>query len=326
MRNSNYFKIIIAALFFLAPVFSFAQNISSSITITLSTENPQPNQSISASVSALSFNIDLAKIVWSLDGKVIKSGDGEKNVSFSAPAAGKSASLSASVTPQGGALITQSVEISSGGSVDLIWESIDGYTPPFYRGKTLPIKQSTIKVVAMPVVKNTSGLLAKPSDFVYTWRKDGTNVGGQSGLGKNSIVFGNQILDNSNRVEVSATNGAKVVTNSISVTPFTPDILFYLENDKTGIEYQNTVVDNDLLSGTRISIVTEPYFLLKNFRSNTDATIDWKVNGQKVVSPNKGKLTLNTSGQKGLFSIITSYNEPKRLFRSFNETLRVNIK
>jgi hypothetical protein len=37
--------------------------------------------------------------------------------------------------------------------VELMWEGVDSYTPPFYRGKSFPSAEGLIKVVAIP---NTS--------------------------------------------------------------------------------------------------------------------------------------------------------------------------
>jgi hypothetical protein len=323
MTKYKKFTIIFATIF-LFPVFSFAQSVPDSLNLTLSPQNPEPGQAMSASVSAFEFNIDLSKISWSLDGKSIKSGIGEKSATFTAPAAGKSATLSVSVTPKQGATITRSVVITPGGTVDLVWEAVDGYTPPFYKGKTLPIKQSTIKVVAIPQAKMTNGVFAKPGDFVYTWRKDGTNMPGQSGLGKNNIVFNNQILDTTNRIDISATNGTNTVSNSISIAPFAPEILFYqYDQTKESSHYEKSFEGSTFINQPRLTLVAEPYFLAKDWKKNNTITFNWKLNGQPAKAGEKNTLGIITS--KGVVSVEAEYNETQKLFRNIKSTVRFTV-
>ena len=330
MKKFNSLKIFIAIFVLFTPLFSFAQvgsEISSSaIDLTLLPANPTPSQTVMASVSALEFNIDLAKIVWTLGTKVIKSGQGVKSVSFTAPAAGKSDILSVVVTPPGQSALTTSISIAPGGTVDLIWEAIDGYTPPFYRGKTLPIKQSAIKVAAMPIVKTSNGTLAKSSTFAYNWTKDGTNVGGQSGLGKSSVVFSNQILENSNRVEVSATNGMETVRGSVTIVPFTPEILFYEYDQSRGMgQYNKAFQNNTFIDQPRLTLVAEPYFLMKDWFTNKDVTFNWNLNNQSAKAGEKNTLGIITT-TKGQVDVGVTYDETQKLFRNIKAFTRFNVK
>ncbi len=330
MKKFNSLKILIATLVFFTPLFSFAQfgpeAVSGSIDLTLLPANPGPNQSVMASVSSLEFNIDLAKISWSLGTKVLKSGQGVKSVSFTSPGAGKSEILSVVVTPTGRSPITTSIAVAPGGTVDLIFEAVDGYTPPFYRGKTLPIKQSAIKVVAMPVVKSSNGTFAKPSTFAYTWNKDGTNAGGQSGLGKNSIVFGNQILENSNRLEVSATNGLETVKGFITVVPFTPEIIFYEYDQSRGMgQYSKVFKTNTSIDQPRLTIVAEPYFLMKDWATNKDVTFNWMLNNQSAKAGEKNTLGIITT-TKGQVDVAVTYDETQRLFRNIKAFTRFTVR
>lgn len=324
MTKLNIFTIVAVVAFLVNPFFSFAQNSIDTITIATSPTNPEPGQSVTASVSALQFNIDLAKIVWSVGGKTLLSGQGVRSVSFAAPAAGKSATLSVTVTPQGGTAVTRSIEIAVGGTVDLIWESVDGYTPPFYRGKTLPIKQSTIKVVAMPQVKTATGASSKPGDFVYTWRKDGKNMAGQSGLGDNSIVFMNQILDTGNRIDVSATNGAHTVSESIAINLFNPEIIFYqYDQVKSMPHYEKSFVSNSTISQPRLTLVAEPYFLARDWESNSGTTLNWTINRTPAKAGEKNTLGIITA--KGISDVEVEYKESQKLFRDIKSAVRFTV-
>ncbi len=319
------YKIGIMALFLIIPFFTFAQNIATSFNLNVSPANPAPGESVSVSVSSSQFNIDLANISWSLDGKVVSSGIGEKTFSLKAPVGGKTSVVLVTVTPSKGQSIEKSVNISSG-DLDLIWESVDGYTPPFYRGKTLPIKQSVIKIVAIPDVRSSSGSNAKINDFVYSWRKDGSNMAGQSGLAKNSFQFANQILDQNNRIDVSATNGTKTVENSMIITPFTPEIVFYkFDQDKGMSALEKAFTDTVNVSNQpRYTIAAEPYFLKKNFLKDKNVTFTWKLNNQEAKAGVKNNLGIVTSN-KGMISLQLNYDEGDKLFRAINGGLRIFV-
>lgn len=324
MKTWNIIKIItfIGALF--GPLSVLALT-GATVSLSVSPTNPSPNETVQVSVSALEFNIDLSKISWSVNDKEVKSGVGEKSLSLEAPANGKSTVVAVTVTPPGSLPIEKSLTISPG-DIDLIYEVIDGYAPPFYKGKVLPIKQSSVRVVAIPNVKSSTGSVSPSSGFVYTWRKDSENQASQSGFGKDSIFFVNQILDTSNRIDVSASNGLKKVDGSIIVTPFAPEIIFYEDDSDTGVKYQRALQSNLSMKAGRLAIVAEPYYLLKQFKGNSDTVIDWTVNNQKFTAQQKNEIILNTANQTGSMSIGASYNETKRLFRNFAKNISVTIK
>jgi hypothetical protein len=308
----------------IAPRALFAQSIST-VSLSLSPENPSPGDMVSVSVSALNFNINLAKIVWSVDGKAVKSGIGETTFIHSAPAAGKSTTISVAVTPQGSTSIEDSIVITPSGNLDIIIESADGYAPPFYKGKILPIAQSQIRVVAIPDVRLSTGSSAKAGDFVYTWKKDGTNMPSQSGFGNNSFIFANQILDTTNRIDVSATNGVKEVHGSIIITPFQPDIVMYEYDQSKGMpSYQKAFGPSATISQPRITVVVEPYFLARDWKTNDKIQLGWKINNTAAKAGEKNTLGITTS-TKGTFNIEADYHETQRLFRDVKANLQLNV-
>lgn len=319
----NIFKIIFAASIIFSGALCFAFG-EATFSITQSPENPNPGENVFLSVSAFEFDVDLAQIVWSVDGKTKDTGQGHKNFSIIAPAGGQSNVVDVKIIPQNGQAIEKSVTISSGG-VDLIWETVDGYAPPFYEGKILPIKQSQVRVVAIPNVKSGANSYAKSSSFVYNWKKDGTNVPSVSGFGKDSLVFANQILDTSNRIDVAATDGVKKVNGSIVITPFSPEILFYENNPDIGVLYQTALQNTISINKSKIGIVAEPFFLNKFFKKDSDTTLDWEVNQQKVNPIEKNSIIISADKSGAGFSLSAKYNETKKLFRNFADTININI-
>ncbi len=323
MKGRFTLKLAIIALAVLGPAFAFAQN--QTFSVRQSPENPNPGETVFLNISAYEFNVDLAKITWSLDGKAKDSGVGKKAFSFVAPANGKTSSVEIEVVPQNGKAIKQTLSFTPA-DIDILWEALDSYTPPFYPGKSLPISQSQVKVVAVPVVKNANGTHRKTEDFVFTWRKDGKNFPGQSGLGKNGFSFANQILDKQNRVDVSATDGAKTVSGSVIITPFESEILFYEVDRVSGLpKYQDAYGPAVDVKQSRLSLVAEPYFLSSNFKIDENIKTVWKLNDQEVKPSSKNNLIINATTTTGPVNVTFLYDDTKKLFRDFNETTSLNI-
>ena len=315
------FLLVVVAVFLLEPATGFALSFD----IKMSPENPSPNQSVFLSVSALEFNMDLSNISWTVDGKLKDAGVGKKNISLIAPANGKSVTVLVKIVPNIGGTLQSSILISPS-ELDLIWEASDSYVPPFYRGKALPISQSEIKVAAIPNIRSSTGSSKPASAFAYTWRKDGKNMPANGGFGKSSFNFTNQILDKQNRVEVSVTDGTKTADGSIIITPFMPEVLFYEEYSLEGVQYQSSLGAVKEVSGPRITVVAEPYFLSKNFKTNTDIKTIWKLNNQEAKTTKKNTLTINTSSTKGDVIVNFAYDDIRRLFRDLNGAFNLNIK
>ncbi len=323
-KNWINLKYLLITVFFVFPIFSHAQ--IKSFSVRQSPENVNPGETIIFNLSSASFNIDLAKVSWIIDKKIVDSGMGKKTFTTTAPANGKTISLEIEVTPQGdNAPLRQFFNISPA-DIDVLWQAVDSYTPPFYKGKALPISQSQMKIVAIPVVKSSSGSYIKPENFVYSWKKDLKNFPAQGGLGKNSFVFNNEILEKQNLINIAATDGIRNVSGGVVVNFFTPEILFYEINGKTLLpKYSQTLASST--KSARLNITAEPYFVSKNFKTNPDIITKWKINDQEIKADEnlKNFIAINTSGTTGNISINFSYEDIRKLFRRFNFSQNVSI-
>lgn len=295
------------------------------VSVTWNPTTPSAGEMVVVSASAYEFDVNLANISWSVDGKVKESGVGKKSLSLTMPAGGKALTVSVKVTPQGGAAIEKTVSISSS-QIDMMWESIDGYAPPFYRGKTLPISQGQVKVVAVPSATAANGSLISGKTYSYNWTQDGQNYPGQSGFGKSSYVFGNRLLEKTNQVAVNASNGTNRASSAIVIAYATPKIMLYENDARSGVTlYQTALGGNIATKQTKLNIVAEPFFLPKDFLANADTVMKWTLNNQEVKGVTKNNLVINTSTTTGNVSLGFSYNETKKLFRSFNSSLNINV-
>lgn len=310
----------------LGPAFVMAQNSSPlprNFSVNTNPANPAPDETVNMSVSAFEFNLDLSHISWSLNGTVKESGTGKKNFSFVNGPSGKTSIVKIVVSPPEGSPVEKIISISSA-ELDLLWEVTDGYAPPFYKGKILPVKQGQIKMVAIPHIKSGNGFVPR-NQLVYKWRKDNKDVTGQSGFGKTSFIFGNQLLDKGNRIEVAVSNGTQVVNADMLMQYLEPDIIFYEEDQLTGPLYQKAILGQASTNKTKLTLVAEPYFLDKNFKTNKSIKFEWKIDNQKVEATKKNSITMNTGGETRTIIVSAYFEDIARLFRDFKGGINVNL-
>ena len=314
-----FLKIITVLLFI--PSFSFAQS-SQSFNSSVSPESPRPGQSVTVTLSSYNFDLSKSSIIWKLNDKVTSPGI-EKNIfKFTASSKGEDV-VDVTVTPPNGSQIQKTIIIKPS-SLDLLWETVGAYTPPFYKGKALPIKQSNIKITAIPNIKKPDGTSPLATDFSYEWTKDVKGYPGQSGYGKNNFSFGGGLIDTSNIVSVKVNSVYGSAESSLTVKYLNPEILFY-ENPLTdGPLYQRSINNGFQIKGSRVGIVAEPYFLTKSFVDDSSIKTSWIADGQPIESTDNF-LSFSTGGRMGALSVKFKYEDTLKLFRTMEKEIRLNL-
>ena len=78
----KYILLILILVFTFTGFFANAQVRNTDIILSISPENPGPNQNVRATLSSYSINLDKANIVWSLNNQESSNGIGKKSFSF----------------------------------------------------------------------------------------------------------------------------------------------------------------------------------------------------------------------------------------------------
>jgi len=269
--------LIISAI--LLPWISFAAS-ENSILVDITPENPSPNQKTDITLKSYVNNLDTVLITWSVNGKSMSSGVGQKSFSVNAPAAGSETTVTATVALPDGTL--QKRVLIRPVVMALLWQADDSYVPPFYKGKALPTPGSTIRVVAIPEIKNGSQSV-NPGSLAYAWQKDYTNDQGSSGYGKNSFIYTNDYLENSNIVTVTAsTVDQKYSTEgSIEVGTVTPKILFYKNDPAIGTLWEEALTDGHIIAGNEV-VEAAPFFISPADIRVPSLEFNWFINGEHI--------------------------------------------
>src|SRR3989344_3534435 len=88
---------ILSALVLFVAVAASVHAQFADVSLGVTPQYPKANEDMSATLTSLSFDLNRVKISWYTNGVLQKSGVGEKNFSFAAPAYGKRTTVEAAV-------------------------------------------------------------------------------------------------------------------------------------------------------------------------------------------------------------------------------------
>jgi hypothetical protein len=290
-------------------------------------QNPAPNQNTSITLSSFVNNLDSVLITWAVNGKNASSGIGKKTFLVNAPALGGETDVTATIAfPDG--IVEKKIAIRPSAMV-LLWQADDSYVPPFYKGKAMPSPSSEVKVVAMPEIKIGSGMV-DPKNMLYAWKLDFTNNQDGSGFGKNSFIYTNDYLDNSNNVEVTAStlDQSESSDASIDIGTTQPKILFYKNDPSLGTIWQQALANGHKVVGTEI-MQAAPYFISPKDIRIPSLVWNWSINDDAVniadeFNPNLLPLAVQT-GVSGTSKIDLSISNSFKIFETANREINVQF-
>jgi hypothetical protein len=292
---------------------------SSDISVEMIPENPQPYQQVTVSLQSYSTDLNKANIVWRNASKVIQSGFGKTSYTFTALGPDIPLVFDITITPEGSIeKVTKRIVVSPS-EIDVLWEAVDGYTPPFYKGKSFASAEGVIKTVAIPS--------SNKGNVSYTWKSNSNTVLSASGFNKDSYVFKNSELSTKEKVTVNASsvNGTYNATRSIDIPIVSPKIIFYKKTPLEGILYNQALTNESFVSEDELTLVAEPYFLALN-GNETNFTYDWKINGESIATPSKKtELTVRPSERGGYATISLMLENLNTLFQKVTAQIRVNL-
>lgn len=307
----------------------YAQTSLNSVSVNVTPKIPGAHQGVSFELKSFSVDLERSQIEWAVDGKIVLSGLGKKKFSTQTGAIGSTVKISVTVTTQTLEKIERIILLQPS-EVDLLIESADGYAPPFYEGRTVPTTESTVRAVAIPSVKNAKGTTLKPSDFVYTWKRDDKTISNASGYSKDAFVFKRNYLRPNESISLNATavDDGYAAEKRFSLLSVKPKVVLYENDPLLGIRYASAIGSSLDLGSEEKSVIAIPYFFSAQGLIDTVLAFDWKLGGQPVPSGSDKKYMLNlrAGGTKGTTSMSLSVKNKKKLFESAANNAMINLK
>lgn len=325
-------KIFLIGFFILGiiniPAFSLAETQievqEGEINVETIPENPEPYQDVTINISSYATDLNKAIITWETEKGTVLSGIGKTSYSFKTGGIGSSNIFNVNITPVGSMSTISKRIIIIPSEVEIMWESIDGHTPPFYRGKTLPISGSKIRAVAIP---NTNTIKSGSGSITYTWKSGDETQLDASGYNKNYYEFKNSMFEDSSEVTVlaSSVSGNYSAENTISIPMYKPKIVFYKKSPTEGVLY-NTALDKETpMIEDEMTIVAEPYFMSLRGHENK-FSYNWQINGQSIATPSrKTELTVHPTSRGGFATINVIIENTNELFQQVSNSLKLNL-
>lgn len=275
-----------------------AQVQNTDITLSISPTYPNPGENTTATLSSYVTDLNKANISWSVNNEEIGTGIGQKTFSFNAPQIGSTLIINARIETITGQTLAKNITIEGNG-VDMLWQAVDSYVPPFYKGKALGTKEGNFKVVAIPNII-TKGERISSNNLAYTWRKDGNGQPSASGWGKSFFIYKNSYIDPNNNIEVKIADifGNTSTQGKIQITPMQPKIVFYKKGTTSNTTLNSNIQNGFTLSKEGETIVAMPYFFSTKNINFGELKFDWLINNTPA-TPGSIKNELRVKGVEG---------------------------
>lgn len=285
----NRFLFLVSCALLCIHTLTYAQNAAVDVAITAVPNKPVPGETVTLSLTSYGADIAQASISWTYNGKIFASGIGKTTVAIVAPASGATGTVVASVSSAG--LDTGSaVLVLRPGSLDMLWEAVDAYVPPFYKGKALLSVGGAVRVSAIPAV-------TVPRNLSYTWSKNGSALQALSGYNKSSIAFRHNPLDTTTRIGLTAASGAYSASAEFPVTIAGPSAIAY-KTSNGFIDFAHGYSDTITFRESGAIIRIEPYYFSVVRNSLADLSLTASIDGQTLASevPNEFALSRPETG------------------------------
>lgn len=321
------FMTFVFGFFIFMPSKTFAQIVSTDITLNIIPNNPEPKEDVIATITSFSVDLNKAFISWSIDGKEIGNGIGKKSITFQMYDLGSLLSLDVSIDTFDGQNVSKKLTITPT-LVDMLWEATDSFVPPFYRGKTLVAPEGSFKVVAIPSINGVDGKI-NPNNLSYNWEQDGSMRPSLSGWGKDSLTFKNSYLEKENeiKVEVADITGKIKSEGKITLQTYTPRILFYKKDPFLGIQMNKSITSGYVVNKEGETLLAVPYFFSPKNLESPLLSFSWYLGGEKINTPKiKNEVNIRPQeGKSGSSNVRLFISNTKTLFQEAEKEVLVNF-
>lgn len=293
------------------------EGVEEQISVTILPSVPKPNEVVTISIETYSFDLNKSEISWYINDVLTESGTGLKSFTLQAPESGERMIVRATINKELGGTISKSFTIAPA-DVDLVWQA-DTYSPPFYKGKSLFTRQSTITLNAIPNFVNlNTGQTIPSSSLVYEWKYNGDVLPNSSGQGRDRLEITGDIIARpiSITVTVSAIGSDLQARTSLTINTFDPEIVLYENNPIYGVMFEKALSGSFMINRNEMEISAVPYSFSAENRDDDTLTYKWLLNGQTIQTYGNRKdlVFRKTTESTGKANIsITTNNEDKFL-------------
>lgn len=300
----------------------------SKFSLKLTPTAPKPFDEVSMVVESFSTDLNQATIKWFVDGKLVKSKKGDKELKTQVGGLGSKQDIRviASTLNLGELRVDTTIRPAQ---VELVYQA-NTYTPPFYKGKALSTYRSGARVIAIPHLVQSNGVPVAGEDLTYTWKENQTIRGDKSGRGRNSyivrqasIMRGETVVS----VDVMSPKGDLHAIENIAVKPALSKVLFYESDPLQGILYHAALSKTYALKNDEVTLQAVPYFFSVYGKEGSELKYAWTQNGAPLQgTPLKQSiLTLRKGEESGVASVRLNVDHKDNVTESASNELIIEF-
>lgn len=298
---------------------------SKQLILDITPNNPGPGDSVRLTLRSSAIDLDRADIIWTINGTASTTHAKEQIV----------------IAPKIGSTLTIEVDavdidenrghaeaVLRPTEVALLW-SADSYAPPFFRGRTLPGSNATIRAYALARLTRANASLVPESDIVYTWYRNDTELVALSGRGKSSITIDGPSLFGADtiRVEVSSVDRSLRGAASARIPAVDTILTLYENHPLFGILYHRAIIGTVNTNEREQKITAVPYFAHVSSPESETLSYTWHVNDIDI-PPDLDEpqtLTIDASKFRGLATIELSLVNALDIFMRASGVWRIDF-
>lgn len=272
--------------------------------------NPDAFEKVTLSLETFAIDLDTHYISWIVDGNIFVEGYGKKSITTSTKSYGQPTNIEALIKSQDGRIVRKTLTLYPA-TVDVLWEAVDSYVPPFYEGKALPARGAVLKISALPnlVVGDTA---LRHNELDYTWTWNYRVKGDASGFNQQFMAIKNPITNREEVISVKTQNTAGTIRGegSTKINFVEPEIIPY--KLKALGEHAPAISANQKVTHTDEKIISfAPFFFsIPPTKSIRDFGYIWKVNSTLVDGTNQNKKNVLLIKDTGSTNVDLIINNP----------------
>lgn len=301
-------------------------SVSTDILLSLSPAYPGPYEKVRITAETYSFDTQTIPLSWYVNDKLVQSGKGATTITLSTGAIGTPTTIQVKASPAGATQYDRKLTIWPSG-LDVLWHT-NTYTPPGYRGKALPVRGSTITLVALPSFAAENGY-ENPKNLLYEWRVDNALQKTLSGRGKNTLSV--PITRSKNappEVSVRVSNERKTVTQErrVEISIREPELLFYELHPLQGPLYQHALGNTFRIKpGGETRILAEPYYATSR---PSALRFQWRIDSTSLASDTRHPEILSYTAEAGSTAeqtIALEIENPFYILEQLQKSFKIHV-
>ncbi|MBI4137722.1 MAG: hypothetical protein HY472_00550 [Candidatus Sungbacteria bacterium] len=299
------FSFPFSTFYFLLPT-SYAQFIPEPVSLVAEPGSPSPGETIAIRAETPTFDPRQSEFFWTVNGagRPDLSGRGKNSISANAGDIGSVVRVSVNVRSSDGGDGSASLALRVSDSA-LAWFA-ETYTPPWYKGKALPSRDSVVSFVAIPRIV-VGGSQVPVQSITYRWRLDNQD---DALVGTGERVFRIRTSDlprTTHRVSVLMEDPASGTKREeeVFIIPTEPRVVIYPATPLGGVETRSAAAFS-FGRGT-LDFQAEPFFFPVIAKS--DLSYEWNFGASAVSgSPRNPWLITIEAGEDttGAFALLAT--------------------